>query len=203
MSSNTLDHQAEHADHHDVSALKSFGFWVYIMTDCILFGSIFSAFLVLGSNYAGGVTGADIFELKDVLVETFCLLFSSITYGFAMVAMHKNRQKLVQFWLAITFLLGAAFLFLELKEFHHLYINGHDWTHSAFLSSFFTLVSTHGLHVTCGLIWMALMMLQVSTRGLTEVTRMRLSLLSVFWHFLDIIWIFVFTTVYLRRVING
>lgn len=202
MSSNALDHQAEHAGHHDVNDLKSFGFWVYIMTDCILFGTIFSAFLVLSTNYAGGVTGADVFVLKDVLIETFCLLFSSITYGFAMVCMHQNKQKLVQFWLAITFVLGVAFLYFELNEFHHLILEGHDWSKSAFLSAFFTLVSTHGLHVTFGLLWMLVMMFQVGKRGLDSNTRMRLSLLSVFWHFLDIIWIFVFTTVYLMGVVN-
>lgn len=202
MSTNTLQHEG-HGDHHDASGLKSFGFWVYIMTDCILFGTIFSAFLVLSSNYAGGVTGADIFELKDVLIETFCLLFSSITYGFAMVCMHQNRQKLVQLWLVITFILGAAFLYFELNEFHHLIVEGHDWSQSAFLSAFFTLVSTHGLHVTFGLLWMLVMMVQVGKRGLDSNTRMRLSLLSIFWHFLDIIWIFVFTTVYLMGVING
>jgi cytochrome o ubiquinol oxidase subunit 3 len=201
--STTPSQQDGHAGHHDASGLKSFGFWVYIMTDCILFGTIFSAFLVLSSNYAGGVTGRDIFELKGVLVETFCLLFSSITYGFAMVGMHQGKKGLVQFWLAITFLLGAAFLYFELNEFHHLVVEGHDWSHSAFLSAFFTLVSTHGLHVTFGLLWMVIMMVQVAKRGLDDNTRLRLSLLSIFWHFLDIIWIFVFTTVYLMGVING
>lgn len=203
MSSTTIDqaHDADH--HHDVQETKHFGFWCYIMTDCILFGSIFSAFIVLCTHYAGGVTGKDIFELKGVLVETFCLLFSSITYGFAMVAMHRGQKALVQFWLVITFLLGAAFLYLELHEFAGLIAEGHSWAHSAFLSAFFTLVSTHGIHVTCGLIWMLVMFIQVSTRGLTGETKMRLGLLSIFWHFLDIIWIFVFTTVYLMGVING
>jgi cytochrome o ubiquinol oxidase subunit 3 len=117
--------------------------------------------------------------------------------------MHQNRQKLVQLWLVITFILGAAFLYFELNEFHHLIVEGHDWSQSAFLSAFFTLVSTHGLHVTFGLLWMLVMMVQVGKRGLDSNTRLRLSLLSIFWHFLDIIWIFVFTTVYLMGVING
>lgn len=202
MSTNTMQ-QVEHTEHHDVDGNKAFGFWVYIMTDCVLFGTIFSAFMVLCTNYAGGVTGADIFKLDEVLVETFCLLLSSITYGFAMVGMHKGKKALVQFWLVITFLLGAAFLYFELHEFAGLIAEGHTWADSAFLSAFFALVSTHGLHVTCGLIWMLVMFIQVSKRGLDSNNQMRLSLLSIFWHFLDIIWIFVFTTVYLMGVING
>lgn len=204
MSTDVLDnaHAHEHA-HHDASSTRVFGFWIYIMSDCILFAALFATYAVLGHNYAGGPTGKEIFELDGVLIETFCLLFSSITYGFAMVAMNKGQRQLVILWLAITFILGASFVGLELKEFSHLIAEGHSWQQSAFLSSFFALVSTHGLHVSCGLIWMVFMMLHVYRYGLTELNQARLMCLSLFWHFLDIIWIFVFTFVYLLGVLNG
>ena len=204
MATDVLDnaHAHEH-EHHDASSTRVFGFWIYIMSDCILFATLFATFAVLSHNYAGGPTGKEIFELHGVLIETFCLLFSSITYGFAMVAMNNGQRQLVMLWLAITFVLGASFVGLELNEFSHLVAEGHSWQQSAFLSSFFTLVSTHGLHVSCGLIWMAFMMLHVYRYGLTELNKTRLMCLSLFWHFLDIVWIFVFTFVYLLGVMNG
>ena len=200
---NSHDAHAHEHEHHDTTKTKVFGFWIYIMSDCILFATLFATFAVLSHNYAGGPTGKDIFELKGVLVETFCLLFSSITYGFAMLGMKAGKKQMVQFWLAVTFVLGACFVGLELKEFHHLVVEGHGWWQSAFLSSFFTLVSTHGLHVSCGLIWMAIMMLQIQRSGLNETNNMRLMCLSLFWHFLDIVWICVFTFVYLLGVLHG
>ena len=206
MATDVMANHAAHGDeheHHDMTETKVFGFWVYIMSDCILFATLFATFAVLGNNYAGGPTGKDLFELNGVLIETFCLLFSSITYGFAMMAMSSGKKQQVLLWLGVTFLLGASFVGLELNEFYRLYMEGHDWTQSAFLSSFFTLVSTHGLHVTCGLIWMLVMMFQVAKRGLNETNNMRLMCLSLFWHFLDVIWICVFTVVYLMGVVNG
>ncbi|HEY0211520.1 cytochrome o ubiquinol oxidase subunit III [Acerihabitans sp.] len=187
---------AEHG-HHDAGAIKVFGFWIYLMSDCILFATLFATYAVLVNSTAGGPTGKDIFELPFVLVETFCLLFSSITYGMAILAMNKGIKSRVNAWLGLTFLFGLAFIGMELYEFHHLIAEGNGPDRSAFLSGFFTLVATHGLHVTSGLIWMAVMMVQVAKRGLTPVNQTRLMCLSLFWHFLDVIWICVFTVVYL------
>lgn len=174
-----------------------FGFWLYLMTDCILFASIFAAYAVLVNNVAGGPSGHDIFELPYVLGETACLLLSSITYGFAMLALFKGKKSQVLVWLAITFLFGLGFIGMEINEFHKLIEEGFGPNRSGFLSGFFTLVGTHGVHVTSGLIWMAVMMYQVWKNGLTPSNITRLSCLSLFWHFLDVVWICVFTVVYL------
>lgn len=191
-----IAHAEEHG-HEDAGAMTVFGFWIYLMTDCILFATIFAAYSVLSNNIAGGPSGKDIFELPYVLVETFCLLFSSITYGFAMLAMHKGNKKGVLSWLFVTFLLGLGFIGMEINEFHHLIAEGFGPDRSGFLSGFFTLVGTHGLHVTSGLIWMAVLMFQIKKKGLTATNSTRLSCLSLFWHFLDVVWICVFTVVYL------
>ena len=200
MATDTLTHHDEaHAEHghHDAGATKVFGFWIYLMSDCILFASLFATYAVLVNGSAGGPSGKDIFELPFVLVETFCLLYSSITYGFAMLGMNKGNKAAVNGWLFLTFLFGLGFIGMELYEFHHLIAEGYGPQRSGFLSGFFALVATHGLHVTCGLIWILTMMVQVSRRGLTEVNKTRLMCLSLFWHFLDVVWICVFTVVYL------
>ncbi len=205
MATDVMTNHDVHADeheHHDPVATKVFGFWIYIMSDCILFASLFATFAVLSNHYAGGPTGKDLFELNGVLLETFCLLISSVTYGFAMLAMNRGLKNQVLFWLGVTFIFGASFVGLELHEFHGLVMDGHSWAQSAFLSSFFTLVGTHGLHVTCGLIWMAVMMFHVQKNGLTTANTGRLMCLSLFWHFLDIVWICVFTFVYLMGVVQ-
>ncbi len=174
-----------------------FGFWVYLMTDCILFASLFATFLVLRNNTFGGPAGKDLFSLPYVLAETLILLTSSFVCGLAILAAKRGLKKYVLLGFAITFLLGVAFLALELNEFHHLAAEGNSWRRSGFLSAFFTLVGTHGLHITCGLIWMYFMMINVIRRGLTPGNIKRLTMLSLFWHFLDIVWIFIFTIVYL------
>ena len=173
------------------------GFWIYLMSDCLIFACLFACYGVLGRNYAGGPTGAEIFELPTVATNTAILLLSSITYGLAMVDVHEARAPRALAWLAATGLLGCAFLGLELKEFLHLAAEGAGPARSAFLSSFFTLVATHGLHVTFGVIWLVTLMVQVVRNGLDEVVRRRLLCLSLFWHFLDVIWIGVFSCVYL------
>ena len=178
------------------------GFWLYLMSDCLVFAVLFATYGVLGRNYAAGPSGADLFDLKLVAVNTAMLLFSSITYGFAMLAMDKGRQAAMQGWLVVTALFGLAFLGIELYEFAHLIHEGATPMRSAFLSSFFTLVGTHGLHVTFGLIWLAVLMTQVSKHGLIEANRRRLMCLSMFWHFLDVVWIGVFTFVYLMGVVR-
>jgi len=196
------DHDHDHAhDHHDAGEMKIYGFWIYLMTDCILFASIFAIYAVLVNNVAGGPSGHDIFELPYVLGETACLLLSSITYGFAILAMHKGNKSGVLGWLFVTFLFGLGFIGMEVNEFHMLISEGYGPNRSGFLSAFFTLVGTHGLHVTSGLIWMAILMYQVSKNGLTSTNQTRLSMLSLFWHFLDVVWICVFTVVYLMGTI--
>jgi len=195
------DHHDDHAHHHDAGPMKVYGFWIYILSDLFLFASIFATFAVLHDSYAGGVTGKDIFELPYVAVETAALLLSSITYGFAMIGMYKGNKSQVLTWLVITWLFGFSFIAMEVNEFHHLITEGHGPDKSAFLSAFFTLVGTHGLHVTFGLIWMATMIFQVSSRGIDATIRTRLQCLSLFWHFLDVVWICVFTIVYLNGVL--
>ncbi|EOY9125949.1 cytochrome o ubiquinol oxidase subunit III [Providencia stuartii] len=204
MSTNTMTNQnlaqAEHG-HHDAGGTKVFGFWLYIMSDLILFACLFATYVVLADGTAGGPEGKDIFSLSFVLGETFLLLFSSITYGFAMLAMHKGKIASVNLWLFVTFLLGLGFVIMEVYEFHELIAEGYGPDRSGFLSGFFTLVATHGIHVTCGLVWIIIMIIQVSRRGLTEVNQTRLNCLSLFWHFLDVVWICVFTVVYLLGAI--
>jgi cytochrome o ubiquinol oxidase subunit 3 len=177
-----------------------FGFWVYIMTDCVLFASLFATYAVLHNNTAGGPGAAALFSMPFVLAETLILLTSSYTSGLGLLAAHRGKLKSVLFWFAITFLLGAAFLGLELHEFSNLVAEGHSWRTSGFLSAFFTLVGTHGLHITSGLIWMLVLITQVTKKGLVGNTVKRLTLLSYFWHFLDIVWIFIFTIVYMLGV---
>ncbi len=199
MSTQTLNNANahEHHGHHDAGATKVFGFWIYLMSDLILFASLFATYAVLVNGIADGPSGKEIFSLPFVLVETFLLLFSSITFGFAMLSMNKGSVSQVNLWLFVTFLFGFGFVVMEVYEFHELIAEGYGPDRSAFLSAFFALVSTHGLHVTAGLVWIIIMMIQVSRRGLTDVNRTRLSCLSLFWHFLDVVWICVFTVVYL------
>ncbi len=200
MSTETLTHTKAHAEehgHHDAGANKVFGFWIYLMSDLILFCCLFATYAVLVNGTAGGPTGKDLFELPFVMVETALLLFSSITYGFAIIAMGKGAKNQVIGWLAVTFLFGAGFVGMEIYEFNHLIHIGAGPDRSGFLSAFFALVGTHGLHVTSGLVWMALMMFHIYRRGLTSTNRTRLMCLSLFWHFLDIVWICVFSVVYL------
>jgi cytochrome o ubiquinol oxidase subunit 3 len=200
MSTETLtNHNVAHAEHghHDAGATKVFGFWIYLMSDCILFATLFATYAVLVNGTAGGPSGRDIFDLNFVLVETFLLLFSSITYGIAMLGMNNGHKSQVNTWLGLTFLFGLGFVAMELYEFHHLIAEGYGPDRSAFLSSFFALVATHGIHVTAGLVWIIIMMIQVAKRGLNETNRTRLMCLSLFWHFLDVVWICVFTVVYL------
>ncbi|SHM78508.1 cytochrome bo3 quinol oxidase subunit 3 [Pseudomonas asturiensis] len=190
-------HDHGHDDHHDSGGMTVYGFWLYLMTDCVLFASFFAVYAVMVNSVAGGPSGQDIFLLPFVAVETAFLLVSSITYGFAMLALYKGKKSQVLGWLALTFLCGAAFIGMEIYEFHHLIKEGFGPSRSGFLSAFFALVGLHGVHVTSGLIWMAIMMIQVQRKGLTNTNKTRLSCLSLFWHFLDVVWIGVFTVVYL------
>lgn len=176
---------------------KSLGFWIYLMTDCILFACLFATFVVLRTATAGGPSGADIFDMPFVLTETILLLTSSFTAGMATLGAVRGFKKQTITWLVITFLLGVAFLAMELYEFHNLVVEGHGWSQSAFLSAFFTLVATHGLHIFVGLIWMTVVIFRLVQRNFKESDVRRLTLLGLFWHFLDVIWIFIFSIVYL------
>jgi cytochrome o ubiquinol oxidase subunit 3 len=187
---------------HAAGGSTLLGFWIYLMSDCLLFAALFATYGVLGGSYAGGPSPRELFELPLVAVNTSMLLLSSITYGFAMLATYKGRVGATQGWLVITALFGMAFVGIELHEFAHMIHDGATPQRSAFLSSFFTLVSTHGLHVTVGLIWMFTLMVQVGRRGLIPDNVRRLACLSMFWHFLDVVWIGVFTFVYLGGVLR-
>lgn len=188
-------------DHHPENS-TTLGFWLYLMSDCLIFAVLFATYGVLGRNYAAGPSPADLFDLNLVAINTAMLLLSSITYGFAMLQMQRDEKTATLFWLAITGIFGATFLAIEIYEFSHLIREGAGPGRSAFLSSFFTLVGTHGLHVTFGIIWLITLMLQVMRHGLIVENRRRLMCLSMFWHFLDVIWIGVFSFVYLLGVLG-
>ncbi|GLQ46228.1 cytochrome o ubiquinol oxidase subunit III [Dyella lipolytica] len=188
-------------EHHDDGSKTLLGFWIYLMSDCLIFSALFATFGVLANATAGGPSGKELFDLPYVLGETMLLLVSSFTFGVAMLNMHAERRNKVIGWLFITLLFGAAFVAMEIHEFAHLIHEGAGPDRSAFLSSYFTLVGTHGLHVTCGLIWIVVMMDMLRRYGLNDAVRRRLSCLSLFWHFLDVVWICVFTIVYLRGVL--
>ena len=178
------------------------GFWIYLMSDCLVFACLFAMYGVLGRNYAGGPTGAELFDLPLVALNTSLLLLSSITYGFAMLEMQRRRLAGTLVWLVITGLFGAGFIGVELHEFAHLVHEGAGPQRSAFLSSFFALVGTHGLHVTFGILWLLTLLVQLGRHGLTAANQRRLMCLSMFWHFLDVVWIGVFTFVYLMGVLS-
>ncbi|MDO4591307.1 MAG: cytochrome o ubiquinol oxidase subunit III [Comamonadaceae bacterium] len=179
----------------------SLGFWLYLMSDVLIFAALFATFGVLGRSYAGGPTGAELFSLELVAINTAFLLLSSLTFGFAMLNKQKKNVNGTLGWLAATGLLGLAFLAVEIYEFAHIYSMGATIQTSAFLSSFFTLVGTHGLHVSFGLIWLVVLMVQIKKKGLIHANVRRLNCLSMFWHFLDVVWIGVFTFVYLMGVL--
>lgn len=196
-----LFHLAEEV-HHPEGSSTMLGFWIYLMSDCLVFAMLFATYAVLGSSYAGGPGPKQLFDLPLVALNTTMLLLSSITYGFAMLAMNESKRGVMQAWLAVTAVFGLAFLGIELSEFSHLIYNGATPQSSAFLSAFFTLVGTHGLHVTFGVIWLVVLMVQVQVKGLISANRRRLMCLSLFWHFLDVIWIGVFTFVYLTGMLR-
>ncbi len=187
--------------HHFDGSKYVFGFWMYIMTDCILFASLFAVYAVLHTHTFGGAHAKELFSLPFVLTETLLLLTSSFTFGLAMLARNSHTKGMVTRWMWVTFVLGFCFIVMEISEFRNLYLEGHTWSESAFLSSFFTLVATHGLHVTAGLIWMLAVIFQIKIHGMTPVTKTKLTCLGLFWHFLDIVWIFVFSVVYLMGAI--
>lgn len=198
MTTQALDH---HDDHHDTDAMDVFGFWTYIMTDCVLFATLFAGFAVLHNNTFGGPALSELVSIPYILYETLFLLASNLTFGFSMLCLYKNYKNRAIFWLGCTFLLGLAFVVMEVSEFAMLVHEGHSWQSSGALSSFFTLVGTHGLHVSIGLLWILVMIVQLFMFKITPATTRRLTYLGLFWNFLDIVWIFVFTIVYLMEAI--
>lgn len=194
-----LDTEGEH--HPENGTLL--GFWIYLLSDLMIFGSLFATFGVFAGSYAAGPSGRDLFgpNLHLIAINTAILLVSSITYGFAMLAMQKRNSRGTIGWLVVTGLLGLAFLSIEIYEFHHLIHLGAGPQRSAFLSAFFTLVGTHGLHVLFGVVWLVVLCFQVHKWGLNRTTTRRIACLSMFWHFLDVVWIGVFTFVYLMGVL--
>ena len=178
------------------------GFWIYLMSDCFIFASLFACYAVLGKEYAGGPTGADVLDLPGLAVNTALLLVSSVVFGFAMLEMARQRKGAMLGWLAIAGLLAAAFVSLEIHEFLVMIADGAGPGRSAFLSSFFTLVATHGLHVTLGILWLIVLMVQTLKFGLNTDNVRRLRCLSMFWHFLDLVWVGVFSYVYLVGVVR-
>jgi cytochrome o ubiquinol oxidase subunit 3 len=179
-----------------------FGFWIYILTDCVLFAGLFAVYAVLHSNTFGGPSVKELFSLPLVLTETLILLTSSFTCGLGLLATRRQAKIQTLFWFGLTFMLGIAFLGIELTEFRHLALQGNSWHRSGFLSAFFTLVGTHGLHIIVGLLWMGIQLWQLMRLGFTASVNRRLTLLSMFWHFLDVVWIFIFSIVYLFGAIS-
>ena len=193
--SHHVDHEAEANDR------VMFGFWVYLMTDLLMFAVLFATYAVLHGNTLGGETGRELFSQPLALAETLLLLTSSFTVGIAMIMARQGKKAPTMLWFGITFALGLAFLSLELKEFAEFIHEGHTMKSNAFLSSFFVLVGTHGLHITSCLLWMGVTLIYVMKRGLNKHLVRKLAMLSLFWHFLDIVWIFIFTIVYLRAFV--
>ncbi|MDU0810871.1 MAG: cytochrome o ubiquinol oxidase subunit III [Burkholderia sp.] len=189
-------------NHKHQSSHSVFGFWLYLMTDCMIFASLFAVFAILGNETAGGPTAKNIFDIPRVALETLILLISSVSYGFAMIGAQHRYRNMMFIWLGLTFVFGSLFIAIELHEFLYLISVGASPSRSAFLSSFFTLVGTHGLHVAFGLLWIITLFIQAIRRiEITEKDIRRLTCLGLFWHFLDIVWICVFSFVYLINVI--
>ncbi|MGN7458024.1 cytochrome c oxidase subunit 3 [Paenibacillus pasadenensis] len=189
-------------EHHtqEQESLKTAGFWLFLVSDVLLFGTLFAVYVVLVGHTNGGPTGKELFEIPIFVASTFILLTSSFTSGIAVLQMQANKLKGTIFWLVMTLLLGGAFLFLEIEEFMTMVHEGANIGTSAFLSAFFTLVGTHGIHVTMGIFWCIGLILQLRKRGITTVTKRKITNFSLYWHFLDVIWIFLLSVVYLMGV---
>ncbi|WP_081841502.1 cytochrome o ubiquinol oxidase subunit III [Alicyclobacillus macrosporangiidus] len=182
-------------------SVRILGFWLFLATDMLLFGCLFATYLVLRTHTDGGPTARELFDIPGFTAETFILLTSSFTGGLATLAMRNRNRKQVLAWLTVTILLGLSFVGLEVQEFYKDVLEGATMQRSAFLSAFFTLVGTHGSHVSLGIVWMFSILLQVAKRGLTQVTARKVFIVNLYWHFLDVVWVFIFTVVYLFGVV--
>ena len=181
--------------------LNILGFWIFLGAEIVLFATLFATYSVLKARYAGGPTPNDLFEIKGILTETILLLTSSFTCGLAIFEMRRNNRNGLVAWMIITLLLGAGFVFMEITEFINYVHEGATMQTSAFLSSFFVLLGTHGLHVSMGIGWATMVIIQILQRGLTPVTARKTFIIGLYWHFLDVVWIFIFTFVYLARMV--
>lgn len=198
MSQQTMDTNEliEHHIHHSLEERES-GFWLYLLSDALIFSLLFATYAVMVPRIAHGPDTTHFYDLKHVFIETMTLLASSVTFGFAVISMEGRNKAMTLFWLVVTFLLGAYFVYLEVVEFAAMIHEGAGPWVSGSLSSFYTLVSTHGLHVSAGLVWIAVMSYQVVTKGFEPFVVSRIQRLGLFWHFLDVVWIGIFTFVYL------
>ncbi|ADI28349.1 UNVERIFIED_ORG: cytochrome aa3 quinol oxidase subunit 3 [Anoxybacillus amylolyticus] len=183
------------------SRLNILGFWIFLGAEVALFATLFATYLVLFQRTGSGPTAGELFEVKDVLIETLLLLTSSFTCGLAIFEMRRGRISGLIAWLLVTLLLGAGFITFEIREFIHYVHEGATMQTSAFLSSFFVLVGTHGAHVSLGIGWMILIIIQLLQRGFTPKTARKVFIVSLYWHFLDVVWIFIFTLVYLLGMV--
>ncbi|GAA5416736.1 quinol oxidase subunit 3 [Paraliobacillus ryukyuensis] len=174
------------------------GFWIFLGAEIVLFSTLFASYAVLEGSTVGGPAQGEIFVLKDVLIETFLLLTSSFTMGLALHQMRDNNKTAMLVWTVITLLLGAGFVYFEINEFIHYVHEGLTMQTNAFGSAFFTLLGTHGLHVSLGIGWVLMLIIQILRRGITAVTARKFFIVSLYWHFLDVVWIFIFTFVYLK-----
>ncbi|MFD0769990.1 cytochrome aa3 quinol oxidase subunit III [Bacillus sp. CGMCC 1.60114] len=190
-----LEYQSEQ------SRLNILGFWIFLGAEIVLFATLFASYLVLAGRSADGPTAAQIFELKPVMIETLLLLTSSFTCGIAIHEMRKENKNGMLVWFILTLLLGAGFLYMEIEEFMMYVSHGATLQTSGFLSAFFVLLGTHGAHVTGGIIWAACVIIQILKRGLTPVTARKVFIISLYWHFLDVVWIFIYTLVYLNGMV--
>ncbi|OQP06737.1 cytochrome aa3 quinol oxidase subunit III [Geobacillus sp. 46C-IIa] len=181
--------------------LNILGFWIFLGAEVVLFATLFATYLVLFQRTGSGPTAQELFQVKDVLIETLLLLTSSFTCGLAIFEMRRGRLAGLLAWLLVTLLLGAGFIAFEIREFIHYVHEGATMQTSAFLSSFFVLVGTHGAHVSLGIGWMILIIIQLLQRGLTAKTARKVFIVSLYWHFLDVVWIFIFTLVYLLGMV--
>ena len=177
--------------------LKIFGFWVFLAAEVVLFSTLFATYLVFHGNVAGGPTSQQLFDIRGFTIETFLLLTSSFTMGLGTYEMRRQNVKAVIAWVFITVLLGLGFLGMEISEFTHYVSIGASISRSAFLSAFFVLVGTHGSHVTLGIFWILSILIQVMRKGVTPKTARKLFVVGLYWHFLDVVWVFIFTVVYL------
>jgi cytochrome aa3-600 menaquinol oxidase subunit 3 len=182
--------------------MNIFGFWIFLGAEIVLFATLFGVYGVLFERYAGGPTHQDIIMMKEVIIQTLLLLTSSFTCGLAIFEMRRNNLRGLLIWLIITLLLGAGFLIMEVNEFLHYIHEGATMQTSAFLSSFFVLLGTHGLHVTMGIGWAILIIIQLLKRGITPITARKVFIIGLYWHFLDVVWIFIFTFVYLKGMVS-
>jgi cytochrome o ubiquinol oxidase subunit III len=198
--SGSTQHENYPDSHHDNYSRTIFGFWLYLMSDFILFGTLFATYAVLSYQAFGGTTAKDIFNIHYTLTQTLVFLFASLTAGLGGAYAHRKERELTLAFFGITFVLGIVFMAMMMKEFSYLVASGNGWDKSAFLSGYFTVVGTHGVHVLFGLLWILVLLVPVWKEGVSKVSIRRLTCLRMFWQFLNIIWVLIFSFVYLMGV---